>query len=176
MNRSTLASTAAILVLTLGAVLPAGAQELQMGPYLAYHDDADLGVGGMVAVPLPSMAEHLSFMGDVGVFFPDHWGGRSVDVNYWEANANALFQFPLEDYSFTPWALAGLNIARWSVGRGDFEERSRSDTEIGINLGGGMTFGSGPIRPFVGVKVELDGGRGGVVFGGLAFSIDRSAG
>lgn len=176
MKRTTLAVVTASLGFVLGAPPPAGAQEVRVGPYLAYHDDADLGIGGMVAAPLWSIAENLSFLGDVGLFFPDHWGGRSVDVRYWEANANALFEFPLEEESYTPWVLAGLNIARWSAGRRDFEEGPWSDTEIGINVGGGLTFGTGPVRPYLGVKVELDGGRGGVIFGGVAFAIARSTG
>ena len=166
----TILTAGAIVLLALSIPGRTSAQA-RIGPYLAYHDDADLGIGGFVTVPLHSLDENLSFAGDMGVFFPDHWGGRTHDVSYWEINADGLYTFPLEEYSFTPWALVGVNIAHWSVGRDAFERPSVEDTELGINLGGGLTFGSGPFRPFAGVKIELDGGRGGVLFGGLSFAL-----
>ncbi len=144
-----------------------------VGPYIAFHDEADLGVGAFVNVPVPSIHENLAFSGDFGFFFPDDGGFDGVDVDYWELNANALYRFPMEDLSFTPWAMAGLNIANGSVDvdLGEFGDGSAGDTEIGVNLGGGVTFGSGAMKPFAGAKIELGGGEGAVVFGGLSFEI-----
>jgi opacity protein-like surface antigen len=168
MRRSTFLLT---LSCTLLAVPTAASAQLQAGPYLAYHDDADLGIGGFLVVPLYELHENLSFVGDFGFYFPGDGGYDGVDVDYWEANADALFSFPLENQSFTPWALAGINIAHGSVslGRGPMEGERGSDTEIGLNLGGGVTFGTGSMRPMVGAKFELDGGEGAVIFGGLSF-------
>ncbi len=166
--------TLALASVTLLVVLPAQARsQFQIGPYLAYHDDADLGIGGFVGIPLPEVDENLSVVADFGFFFPDDNGSDDVDVDYWELNGDALYLFPLENTSFTPWALAGINIAHGSVvrGGGGFGDRSSDDTEIGLNLGGGITFGSGPMTPFAGVKFELSGGEGAVIFGGLAFTV-----
>lgn len=147
--------------------------QLLVGPYIAFHDDADLGVGAFVNVPVPSIHENLAFVGDFGFFFPDDGGYDAIDVDYWELNANMLYSFPMEDLSFTPWAMAGLNIANGSVGidLGEFGDGSASDTEIGVNLGGGVTFGTGTMKPFAGAKIELGGGEGAVVFGGVAFEV-----
>ena len=83
-----------------------------------------------------------------------------------------LYSFPLEEQSVTPWVMAGLNIGRVSAGvdLGELGEASASDTEIGPNVGGGVTFGSGRMQPFAGGKLELGGGEGFVLFRGLAFS------
>lgn len=159
-------------VLAVPAALSA---QVNVGPYLAFHDDADLGIGAFVGVPMASIHEDLSFVGDFGFFFPGggSHGGVDVDVDYWELNANGLFKFPLEGQAFTPWALAGLNIANGSAGvdLGELGSASASDTEIGLNVGGGVTFGEGPMSPFVGAKFELGGGEGAVIFGGLSFVV-----
>jgi len=165
----------ALATVTVLVALPTQASgQYQVGPYLAFHDDADLGIGAFMGFPLPAIHEDLSFVGDFGFFFPgdgDHEGG---DHDYWEANANALLRFPLPDLSFTPWAIAGLNIAHFSRdhshGNSSFDD-SHNDTEIGLNLGGGLTFGTGPMAPFVGAKFELGGGDGAVIFGGLSFTV-----
>jgi len=164
----------ALATVTVLVAIPSQAWgQYQVGPYLAFHDDADLGVGAFVGIPLPSIHEDLSFVGDFGFFFPGNGGHDGRDADYWEANAGALFRFPLPDLSFTPWVLGGLNLAHGTVGRwgrewGDF---SGSDTEIGLNLGGGITFGAGPMSPFVGAKFELGGGKGAVIFAGLSFTV-----
>lgn len=162
-------------LIAIGAVLAmpaASSAQLQVGPFLAFHDDADLGIGAFVGVPVASIHEDLSFVGDFGMFFPGggSHGAVEVDVDYWELNANGLFKFPLEGQPFTPWALAGLNVAKYSASAevGEFGA-SYGDTQIGLNVGGGVTFGEGPMTPFAGAKFELGGGEGAVVFGGLSF-------
>lgn len=166
--------TKAFVLFTLPALLclpRPGASQVQVGPYLAFHDDADLGIGAFVGVPLEDVYPNLSFVGDFGFYFPGDSGYDGVDVDYWEANADALLGFPLEGQSFTPWVLAGLNLAHGSVGigRGPFEGNRGSDTDIGLNVGGGFTFTAGSLSPFAGAKFELGGGEGAVIFGGLSF-------
>ena len=166
--------TMALATATLLIALPSQAWgQFQAGPYLAYHDDADLGIGGFVGVALPEIDENLSVVADFGLFFPSEHGLEGSDWSYWELNGDAVYRFPLEDVGFTPWALAGVNIARWSQDHGPAGpgDPSGGDTEIGLNLGGGVTFGEGPVAPFAGVKFELSGGDGAVIFGGFAFTI-----
>jgi hypothetical protein len=166
----------ALTTVALLVILPSQVWgQFSVGPFLAYHDDADLGIGGFVGIPLPAIDENLSLNPSFALFFPGDRGNSGVDVDYWEINADGVYRFPLEDTSITPWALAGINIAHGSVGLdlGEFGEHSGSDTEIGLNLGGGVTFGAGPLSPFAGVKFELSGGEGAVLFGGLSFVVDR---
>jgi len=167
----------ALATVTVLAALPSQAWgQYQVGPYLAFHDNADLGIGAFMGIPLPAIHEDLSFVGNFGFFFPGDGNHDDVDHDYWEANADALFRFPLPDLSFTPWVIAGLNIAHFSDDhrRGESGNDSYSDTEIGLNLGGGITFGDGPMSPFVGAKFELDGGDGAVIFGGLSFTVGNA--
>ena len=147
--------------------------QYQIGPYAAFHDDADFGIGAFVGIPLSTIHEDLSFVGDFGFFFPGDGDHEEVDGDYWEANADALFRFPIPDLSFTPWVIGGLNIAHCSgdLGHGEAGHDSYSDTEIGLNLGGGVTFGTGPMAPFAGAKFELGGGEGAVIFAGLSFAV-----
>jgi len=172
MRKAVFAFFAVVAVLAMPATSSA---QLQVGPFLAFHDDADLGIGAFVGVPVASIHEDLSFVGDFGFFFPSggEHGGVEVDVDYWELNANGLFKFPMAEQPFTPWVLAGLNVANGSAGvdLGELGSASASDTEIGLNVGGGMTFGEGPMSPFVGAKFELGGGEGAVIFGGLSFVV-----
>ena len=162
-----------IAVAALSAItFPASASgQVQVGPFAAFHDEADLGVGAFVGIPVPEIHEDLSFVGDFGYFFPDKHHNGTRDWDYWEANANVMFRFPLEDARFTPWVMGGLNVAHWSwtdEGEGD-SGSGGSDSDIGLNLGGGVTFGTGAALPFAGVKFELDGGEGAVIFGGVSF-------
>lgn len=171
MYRIFLALAAAFALVALPAQ---GRAQIQAGPYVAFHDDMDLGIGAFVGAPFTSMDENLSFVADLGIYFPDD-EGSSRDRDYWEINGNMLYSFPLPDQEFTPWALGGVNIGRYSTSRDDPPDgpggSSHSETDIGLNLGGGVTFGSGSTRPFVGVKFELGGGDGGVLFGGVSFLV-----
>jgi hypothetical protein len=161
--RRILLSLAAVLALV--ALPTQASSQIQAGPYLAFHNDFDLGIGGFVGIPTPSLDENMSFVGDFGIFFP----GDNRD--YWEANGNLLYSFPLEDMSFTPWVIAGLNLAHRGYSPGNSDHDSSSKTDIGVNLGGGVTFGSGPVVPFAGIKIELAGGDNAVLFGGLTFTV-----
>jgi hypothetical protein len=175
MNRSLLLP--AMLAATLAAPLafPAASEaQVYAGPYLAYHDDYDLGVGFRVGFPFPETREEVLFFVDTGFFFPDRTGPRGAEVDYWEANANVVLRFPLEDNRFTPWAMSGLNLGQRSVGMnlGPFDDDERdTDMKIGLNIGAGMTFATGPISPFAGAKMVIGGGGGPVVFGGVSFRL-----
>ena len=164
----------ALLAVASLAAYPASAVgQVQVGPFAAFHDDADLGVGAFVGIPVPEIHENASFVGNFGYFFPDKHHSGVRDSDYWEANADLMYRFPLEDDRFTPWVMAGLNVAHWAFtdeGEG-VQERSGTNTDIGLNLGGGVTFGTGTTLPFAGVKFELDGGEGAVLFGGVSFLV-----
>lgn len=121
-------------LLALSAV-PTQAQVL-LGPEVAWNDDADFGVGVGVETRLPSLHPAISFMGDFLWFFPD------FDADYFEFNGNLTYDLPLEETTVVPFALAGLNVATVD-GSGD------GDTDVGLNLGGGVKFNMGSFRPRV---------------------------
>lgn len=137
----------------------------QAGPFLAYSDDAEaFGIGGYLSIPLPALHPNISLAPNFIWFFPDG------DVTFFEINGDLVYNFPVSaDSPVLPWVLGGLNIARFSVdtGVGTF-----SDTNVGINLGGGVDFRvTGSIVPFAGAKIELEGGESFVLFGGIGFAV-----
>lgn len=162
------------LLLAFAFFLPARAQgQFAVGPIAAFHDDFDFGVGAVVMFPLESLHASLSFMGDFTYFFPG-----LDNFSYFEINPGVMFEFPLEDSSILPFAMGGLNIARISF---DFEfgglegvlpgfSFDESTTEIGLNIGGGIKFGSSN-NLIAGARVELGGGEGFVIFGAVPFPI-----
>lgn len=154
-----------LAVCALAAATPrAGKAQVQVGPTLALHDDFDLGLGGTLTVQMPALGDGLGFMGDFLIFFPDEDG-----LDYLEFNGNVTYDFPLSNSAVRPFALAGLNIARVSV---DISEvGDDSNTEIGLNVGGGIAFDLGSFRPLVGGRFEIDGGEGFVVFATLPFEV-----
>jgi len=167
MRKLALALVATAVLLALPSQVEA---QLQVGPYAAFHDDADFGVGGFVAFPVPSLHEDVAIVADFGIFFPDRF-------DYWELNGNVQWSFPSDGGHFTPWVFAGINIANASIDTGiDIIDEIASDTEIGLNLGGGATFGTGPVRPFGGVKLELREGSPFALFGGVSFTVGGDSG
>lgn len=157
----------ALTVLAVGVLMTPRNMEaqVQIGPTLAYHNDFDFGIGGTMNVQMPALGERIGFMADVLVFFPDPEG-----LDYLEINGNLTYDFPLENQDVRPFALLGLNVARASVEiPGELE--SSDDTEIGLNLGGGVAFDLGSFRPSVGARAEIGGGEGFVIFFTLPFEV-----
>jgi len=145
-------------------------QITEAGPFLAYSDDAEaFGIGGYIMIPIPALNPNIALAPDFTWFFPDG------DVTLFEINGDLVYMFPVSESSpVIPWALGGLNIARFSVDVPGFG--NVSDTQVGINLGGGVNFRvTGSISPFAGAKIELEGGESFVLFGGIGFAIGGGA-
>lgn len=135
--------------------------QVSFGATAAYHLDVEaLGVGAVVKAPLPSLHENVGLMGDFTYYFPDGF-------DYFEVNGNLTWDFAT-DGSITPFALGGLVIARTSVDVDtEFGDFDGSSTDVGLNLGGGITFGESSLRPMVGGKLELQDSSGFVIFGAI---------
>ena len=142
----------------LGAPVAASAQ-VSLGPVLGFHDDLDFGLGGFARIPVPSLATGLSIIPSFVYYFPDGFDA-------WELNGDVSYAFQVsEDTPVLPFAFAGLNVL--NVGAEGFD----SNTDIGLNLGGGITFRAESVEPFAGVKFELQDGTGFVIFGGVGFPV-----
>lgn len=136
-------------LLTLALVSDARAQtSIQIGPRVGYELDTveELFIGadarlGFVALPVQAN-------GAFDYFFVD--GG-----SYWQIDANALYPFIMDNAVFTPYVGAGLALTHLSVDNSDF-----SETEAGLNIVGGATFGAPafPARPFIHARVTFAGG------------------
>lgn len=154
------------------AAVPAAAQAQQVKPFNigvqgSYGSDSDFGVGVRYENSLnrlfPSMP--LRFIGSFDWFFPDEGGFGGVDVTYFEINANVAYAIPMANSPLRPYAGGGLNYARASVEVGGTDV---SDSQVGLNLLGGIRFG-GKLSPFVEGRFELSGGEQFVISGGILF-------
>ena len=92
-----------------------------------------------------------------------------ADCSFFEINGNVTYDFRLEGSAVQPFALLGLNVARASVDAGSLGDES--NTEIGLNVGGGVAFNVGSLRPSLGGRFEISGGEGFVVFFTLPFEV-----
>ncbi len=153
----------ALGAVTVVALLPSTVQaQATLGPAIAYHDDFKLGIGVGLNVPFQEFGQGVAILSDFFYFFPDG------SLSYLELNANLTYSFALERSPVVPFVLAGANISNTAD---DFTDSSRTD--MGLNLGGGLYFGLGSVRPIIGAKIEIGGGRGFVAFGHLPFVIGR---
>jgi hypothetical protein len=136
--------------------------QVEVGPVAAFHDDLDFGIGGFVAIPVPSLNPNLAIVPNFIYYFPEF-------IDAFEINGDAVYRFVVSaDSPVIPWAMAGLNVMRFSAG-------GASNTEIGLNLGGGVDFTAGSLTPFAGAKFEIQDGTGFVIFGGLGFAVGGGA-
>ena len=160
-----LVSSLALMGLLAAPVAVSG--QTTLGPFLAFHDDWDFGVGAYAVFPAPELHENLAFSGSFGYFFPDQRAG--ADLNYWELNADAILRIPTEATGVRFFLLGGINIARWSVDAAGGD--GPSDTDAGLNLGAGVSFPQESMTPTVGAKLQIEGGDGFMIFGGIGFPV-----
>lgn len=139
---------AASCVAVLLALGP-GAAPLQgqaaFGGQVVAGTEQDFGVGGRVAFGLSELAPELEGAAEFNLFFPDG------PTDFWEINGNILYAFPLRNTrSVLPYAGGGLNIARIDFDSpGDEDEFRDENTEVGLNLLGGVRFPSRTVAPYV---------------------------
>jgi len=168
-----------IVAIALLATAPQAlfAQNLLIGPEIAWNDDFDIGIGAGVEFGLGTVANGLGLYGDFLYFFPgdvDFGTAGKVNQDYFEFNANATYVIPLENSSVTPFALAGANFGNADVSYEGFGEEIDPDGDgfkVGVNLGGGIQFNLGDFRPRVGARFVLGGYETFTVFGFLPFQI-----
>lgn len=157
----------AVCLAALVAVPSTAHAQMDLGGQLSWGDDADFGIGARVVLGLPFEQVPLEVIGTFDYFFPDE-GPGGADVTYWELNANIVYRIPVQVPMLTPYAGTGINIAHASV---DAEGVDVSDTEVGINLLGGIKYNAGPVTPFGEMRFELDGGEQFVLSFGVLFNV-----
>ncbi|MDX1577916.1 MAG: hypothetical protein R3266_05505 [Gemmatimonadota bacterium] len=147
------------------------AQDVRVGGQVSFADDADFGIGPRLAIELPGVSEGLWLVGTFDYFFPDEgFLGDGTDVDYWELNGNAIYTIRLPDApNVEPYIGAGINIARFSSQVETEPEVDVSDTNVGLNILGGLDFPLQGFTPFVEARIEIDGGEQFVVTGGILF-------
>jgi hypothetical protein len=135
------------------AIGTADAKAQAFGIQGSWGDDTDLGIGARIELGLPNLLTsqgpfaNTFLIGSFDWFFPDFCDDLD-DCSYWEINTNLAV--PITSSTIDPYAGAGLNIAHVSL----FDA---SDTEVGLNLLGGLRFRVGGLGAF---------GEGRFVLGG----------
>ena len=129
------------------------------GAEAMFGSETDLGIGARLQLPLgPEIP--LDFQGGFNLFFPD---GPS---DYFEINGNLWYDIPTSGTTnVEPYVGGGLNIGHHSVS-------GFSDTDVGLNLGGGARFVFANTTPFIEARFVVGGSEqfvigGGVLFGGF---------
>lgn len=156
----------AVLTITAMGVLGlVGAREVQaqtmFGAEAMIGTDMEFGLGGRVHFDLAPGVPNLEIMGSFDYFFPD---GPS---EYWEINGNAWYRIATSaSQTAVPYVGGGLNIGHLD------RSATQDDTDVGINLGGGVRFLFENTIPFLEARVTIGGVEqlvigGGVLFGGF---------
>lgn len=155
----------AVALVVVGA---STAEAQRFGGHAIWADDFDIGLGARMEMDLPgklSKQAPLSrafFIGQFD-FFLDPCDG--IDCTYFEINPGIAV--PLNATTLKPYLGAGLNIAHFSAGSGP----GSSDTDIGLNLLGGLKLNLSGLDAFTEARLALGGGEQfsiafGVLFGG----------
>ena len=111
-----------------------------------------IGIQGNVFVAIPQV-KGLRAGGDVVIYLP--YDRTNVDVFFMTVNPGAQYVFDIPNVPVKPYAEAGLAIAfaRASVPGG----ASSSNTELGLNLGGGVEYDVGFARVFGMLRYQIMG-------------------
>jgi hypothetical protein len=117
-----------------------------------WGSEADLGVGGRLLINIPGVDLETAL--SVDVFFPD------ADVDWLEFNGNIFYHFHTPG-NVVPYLGGGLNVTRISA--------NGSNTETGLNLGGGVRFPRPGVTPFVEARGVISDADQFVVTVGLLF-------
>ncbi len=157
--------------LLLVLFLAAGAHQAQaqagafVGPRAGFDivgdvDDFFLGADGRLELPgLP-----IVLNGAFDFYFTEG------NADFVQLSLNALYEFGVDNRSFTPYGGLGLGLSR--AGSGLFRE-SGSKFTTGLNLLGGARFGAGNLRPFVQAQITFGDVDLFTVGGGLLFNVGR---
>lgn len=146
----------ALLALCTGAGASLHAQ-VRFGAQASWGDNSDFGIGARLEHGLEKLFPKtpLRAAASFDYFFP------SNNVTYWELNYNVFYQLRAD--ALTPYAGGGLVLGYASA-------NGNSNTDLGVNLGGGLKFKTGGnLTPFIEARVELGAGEQFVLTGGLLF-------
>ena len=149
MNRRFVSLCFVVPVLLFGLTAPLASQGISVGAAASYGEDSDFGVGPRVSLAIPAGDLGLSLVGSFDYFFPSE-DGLDADVTWSELSGNLVLDIPAGEGAIAPYVGAGINYAEASVSAStDFFGFSASESEVGVNLLGGLRFGSAGPSPFL---------------------------
>jgi hypothetical protein len=154
-------ATAAVLVCTaLCAATPARADRNTLGPHLGVNldfDDAFIGLEGRFDIAEVGSSAILQLNPSFSYYLTDN-----TDV--FNFSLNLPFEFQIGDSVLRPLVAPGVGI--WH-----FSYNDNSDTEVTLNVIGGLLFYLAPVEPFVQLRVYIGDGSGAELMGGVLFQL-----
>ena len=157
-----------IALVVLAVAAPQTSGQVTFGAQLSYGTDIEeLGIGVRAYKGLDDLMEGLT---GVASFVYWLWDPGLDSATAWELNIDG--HYPMAFGEMDGYVGGGINIAHVAFEQdlgilGTFED---SDTQFGLNVLAGATFGSGEgMIPFVELKLELSGGEQFVIQGGVKF-------
>jgi opacity protein-like surface antigen len=139
------------------ALAPEGSEaQVRFGGQLNFADETDFGLGPRVAFDLEELGPRFQIIGTWDIYFPENDA-----VDFWELNGNIVYRFDLpETEGVDPYGGGGLNVARTEVG-------DVGDTDLGLNILGGVEFPLASVTPFVELRVTAEGADQFYITGGV---------
>lgn len=156
------ASVAVALGLLCGTLLhaaPARAERNTLGLHAGVNFDVDdpfLGVEGRFDVGSIGKSAIVQLNPSFSYYFTDGF-------DLFNFSFNVPFEFPISGSVLRPFAAPGLGI--WHVSNGG------SDTDLTLNLLGGLLFHLDVVEPFVQLKIAIGDGSSAELMGGILFRL-----
>lgn len=162
-------------VLMCSALLAENVQgQTVFGAELVLADDLDLGIGGRIMHDIDAFSDdedsvfrELRFIGEF-IYYLDPFDHCNA-CGAWEIDGNGAVPLDLGEADL--YAGAGLHITRFSYDSAiDVPGLAfnRSNTEVGLNLLGGLNFDLGTLSAFAEVGIQLGGAEQFTIKGGIA--------
>jgi outer membrane immunogenic protein len=130
-------------------------------------DIDQVGIGGIAEF---AIHDRITLSPNILLYFPE--SNAFYKWSFWEINFNGNYYFYNKDI-FEFYGLAGLNYTRVKVKEKFGNENSRSDGEVGLNLGGGINFQIGKtFVPFSEVRLTIGEFDQFVISAGLKFNLN----
>lgn len=152
----------------LGSASHAEAQ--RFGAQVSWGDDSDVGLGARAEFDMKNVLAKTGAFANAFLITQFDW--YFVDCNecsYFEINPSLAVPIPAQ--TLKPYLGGGLKISRFAVDLGA-PLGTQSDTDVGVNLLGGLKFGLGNLDAFSEARISLGGHfeqlalSFGVLFGG----------
>ncbi|HEX7478076.1 MAG TPA: hypothetical protein VF331_09740 [Polyangiales bacterium] len=149
-----------LLLVASGLGPRSAAAEASLGPHLGVNFDwGELFLGGEARVDLADLSPEVKLQLDPYLSLALFGHGSAIDLG-----CNVPFQFMIHDSSVRPFAAPGLAIIHYSGGHA-------SDTQLYLNMIGGVLFDLGSVDPFVQLKVMVPHGSMAELMGGVLFKL-----
>lgn len=158
-----------LLAVVLCATVTPAAHAQRFGVQVDFGTDTDIGIGVRGEFDLRNVFTNQgAFSRAFIVTSFDYFFVDCVDCTYWEINPMLAVPITIKNPKITPYLGGGLNIGRISVDAGP-PVGTVSDTDIGLNLLGGLRFPLGGVSAYTDARIVVGNNDQLVLTFGLLF-------